>query len=99
MAIEIKGYYKLPGNAESPMINFVVVFDTSFMRKFTRYKSFEKFLNGGNFHITCQQDFEALPEKDMDKHVAKNTKFSNWQEMLDFAMDKYILRKNIYKAH
>ena len=28
----------------------------------------------------------------MDKHVAKNTQFKTWQEMLDFATDKYIAR-------
>lgn len=94
LSIELKGYYKLPGDIEPQLVDFDVVFDTSFMRKFTRYKSFEKFLSGGNFNITCQQDFEALPEATMDKHVMKNTKFSNWQEMLDFATDKYVLRKN-----
>lgn len=94
LSIELKGYYKLPGDTEPKLVDFAVVFDTSFMRNFTRYKSFEKFLSGGKFNITCQQDFEALPEESMDKHVVKNTKFSNWQEMLDFATDKYILRKN-----
>lgn len=29
----------------------------------------------------------------MDKHVAKNTQFKTWQEMLDFATDKYIISK------
>jgi len=94
LSIKIEGYYNLPGNTEPQLVDFSVLFDMSFMRKFTRYKSFEKFLVGGKFNIACQQDFETLPEEQMDRHVAKNTKFSSWQEMLDFATDKYILRKN-----
>ena len=45
------------------------------------------------FNITCQKDFEELPEDLMDKHVSKNTQFKTWQEMLDFATDKYIISK------
>ena len=93
MTIEIKGYYKLPNNPEPQLVEFHKVFSTSFMRKFTRYRNFEKFLQGGNFKIATQQDFEALPEEIMDAHVKKSTKFATWQEMLDFATDKYILQQ------
>ncbi len=93
MSIKIIGYYKLPNELEPQLIDFDKVFDISFMRKYTKYKNFAKFLSGGKFTITCQQDFEDLPEELMDAHVAKNTQFKSWQEMLDFATDKYILRQ------
>jgi len=93
MPIKITGYYKLPNSLEPKLVDFNEVFHTSFMRKFTRYKSFEKFLNGGKFAIKCQQDFEALPEIEMDQHVLQSTKFKSWQEMLDYATDKYILKQ------
>jgi len=93
MPIKITGYYKLPNSLEPKLVDFNEVFHTSFMRKFTRYKSFEKFLNGGKFAIKCQQDFEALPEIEMDQHVIQSTKFKSWQEMLDYATDKYILKQ------
>lgn len=88
MSVKITGYYKLPNEFEPQLIDFDKVFDISFMRKYTKYKTFAKFLSGGKFNITCQKDFEEL----MDKHVAKNTQFKTWQEMLDFATDKYIAR-------
>lgn len=93
MGVKLTGYYKLPNEMDAQLVDFDKLFDMSFMRKYTKYKSFDKFLSGGRFKITCQQDFEDLPEKLMDAHVAKNTKFSSWQEMLDFATDKYIIRK------
>ena len=93
MAVKITGYYKLPNEIEPQLIEFDKVFNISFMRKYTNYKTFAKFLTGGRFNITCQKDFEELPEDLMDKHVSKNTQFKTWQEMLDFATDKYIIRK------
>lgn len=93
MAVKITGYYKLPNEIEPQLIEFDKVFNISFMRKYTDYKTFAKFLTGGKFNITCQKDFEELPEDLMDKHVSKNTQFKTWQEMLDFATDKYIISK------
>lgn len=93
MAVKITGYYKLPNEIEPQLIEFDKVFNISFMRKYTNYKTFAKFLTGGKFNITCQKDFEELPEDLMDKHVVKNTQFKTWQEMLDFATDKYIISK------
>ena len=93
MGVKITGYYKLPNELEPQLIDFDKVFDISFMRKYTKYKNFTKFLNGGKFNITCQKDFEDLPEEIMDRHVAKNTSFKSWQEMLDFATDRYIMHK------
>lgn len=93
MAVKITGYYKLPNEIEPQLIEFDKVFNISFIRKYTNYKTFAKFLTGGKFNITCQKDFEELPEDLMDKHVSKNTQFKTWQEMLDFATDKYIISK------
>ena len=93
MAVKITGYYKLPNEIEPQLIEFDKVFNISFMRKYTNYKTFAKFLTGGRFNITCLIDFEELPEDLMDKHVSKNTQFKTWQETLDFATDKYIISK------
>ena len=77
MAVKITGYYKLPNEIEPQLIEFDKVFNISFMRKYTNYKTFAKFLTGGKFNITCQKDFEELPEDLMDKHVSKNTQLKN----------------------
>ena len=77
MAVKITGYYKLPNEIEPQLIEFDKVFNISFMRKYTKYKTFAKFLTGGKFNITCQKDFEELPEELMDKHVAKKNKIKS----------------------
>ena len=93
----LMGYYQLPNDSQPQLVNFAELFDTKFMRKYTRYRSFEKFLTGSGFSITCQKDFEDLPEEKMDAFVKKATKFSSWQEMLDTATDKHILQHRFSK--
>ncbi len=68
--VKLMGYYQLPGSMPV-QVSFEDLFNTSFMRKYTKYRSFEKFLLGGGFHIEIQQDFEDLPEENMDAHVVK----------------------------
>ena len=43
--VRITGWYQLP-NALPQQVDFAELFDASFMRRFTRYRSFEKFLAG-----------------------------------------------------
>lgn len=93
MAVKITDIINYLMKSNPQLIEFDKVFNISFMRKYTNYKTFAKFLTGGKFNITCQKDFEELPEDLMDKHVSKNTQFKTWQEMLDFATDKYIISK------
>ena len=90
--VKLTGYYQLRGAMPQSVV-FEDLFDKSFMRKYTNYRSFEKFLQGGKFYITSQQDFEALPEEQMDKHVVKATRFGSWKEMIDFATDIYARRQ------
>ena len=63
MAIKITGFYQLPHQTMPELVDFNEVFDTSFMRKYTRFRTFEKFLQGSRFKIENQRDFEALPEE------------------------------------
>lgn len=88
MKVKLTGYYQLPGSMPQ-LVDFDKLFSTSFMRKFTQYRSFDKFLQGGKFNIKSQKDFEALPEELMDAHVRKTTRFHSWAEMIDTATDKY----------
>ena len=46
--VKITGWYQLPGDLPR-QVDFEDLFDTAFMRKHTKYRSFEKFLAGGKF--------------------------------------------------
>lgn len=78
---------------ETKTVSFEELFTQTFMTKYTQFSSFDDFLKAGGFFVETQEDFEAIPDEDIDKHVAKTTKFSDWQTMLDTAVSEYTLKK------
>lgn len=85
-----KGAKELEGNNRVSLLD---LFTSSFMKKHTQYVSFEDFLSAGGFEVNSQEDFEAIPDEDMDAHVAKTTDFSSWEEMLSTAVQYYAAKK------
>lgn len=74
-------------------VSLPVLFSPAFMSQHTRFNSFEDFLSGGGFEVNSQEDFEAIPDDAMDKHVAQTTKFGSWEEMLSTATENYVAKK------
>ncbi|AVK86024.1 hypothetical protein C3943_22260 [Lysinibacillus sp. B2A1] len=69
------------------------LFNPLFMHEHTFFDSFEEFLSDGNFVVETQEDFEAIPEQDLDAHVASKTKFKNWAEMSEQAAGEYAMKQ------
>lgn len=104
MKIEFEGLDELQNNLKQmekaakelekgENVPFSVLFSSTFMNKNTQFNSFEEFLSAGGFEVNSQEDFEAIPDDDMDTHVAKTTKFNSWDEMLSTAGEEYIVKK------
>lgn len=74
-------------------VSFGELFTTSFMRKYTSFSSMDELLAAGGYNIESQEDFEAIPDTEFDKHIAATTKFRNWEEMLSEATTQYVTRK------
>lgn len=74
-------------------ISFGELFSTSFMRKYTSFSSMDELLDAGGFKVESQEDFEAIPDIEFDKHIAAYTKFKNWDEMLSEATSQYVIKK------
>lgn len=74
-------------------IPFDDLFTSYFMHKYTNFSTFDEFLEAGNFVVNSQEDFEAIPETDMDAHVSATAKFSTWKHMLDKATEIYVNKK------
>lgn len=67
------------------VVSLDVLFNESFMRQHSSCKSFEEFLEKGNFQVSTREDIDNLPEELFDRHVARETDFPNWASMLDAA--------------
>ncbi|MFC5704103.1 hypothetical protein ACFPVX_22675 [Cohnella faecalis] len=65
------------------------LFNESFMSKHSGFKSFEEFLEKGNFQVRTQEDVKNIPDELFDRHVARETGFANWEAMLAAATAEY----------
>ena len=60
------------------------------MLKHSRYSSLDALLEAGGFQAKTNKELEAIPQKELDAHIAKNTKFKSWEAMLEEAVDQYV---------
>lgn len=81
---------KLDGKQQIPFDN---LFTRSFMQKHTRYSSIDALLDAGGFHARNNAEFDAIPEKDLDAHIRKTTKFKSWEDMLGEATEEYVRKQ------
>ncbi|CEN21186.1 hypothetical protein [Paraclostridium sordellii] len=76
--------------ANKQSISLDELFTYSFMKDNTNFTSIDELLKSGNFIVNSQEDFESLPEDELDVHIANTTKFSTWNEMFSSASDLYL---------
>lgn len=81
---------ELDGTHEVPLAE---LFTSSFMRKYTNFASFDSLLASGGFHAETSEEFEAIPEELLDKHISATTRFKSWKEMLGKASELYVSKK------
>ena len=79
--------------SQTKRISFEELFPASFMQKYTSFSSMDELLDAGGFKVESQEDFEAIPDIEFDKHIAANTRFKSWEDMLDEATSQYAAKK------
>jgi uncharacterized protein YcnI len=65
------------------------LFNETFMSKHSSFKSFDEFVEKGNFHVKVQEDINNIPDELFDRHVARETGFADWKSMLETATKEY----------
>lgn len=75
---------------EEREVSFEELFTEEFMEENTDFSSIDDLLEAGGFHADTNEEFEAIPEDELDAHVAKTTRFETWEEMLSEATEQYI---------
>ena len=50
------------------------LFTSKFMQQYTQFESIEELLSSGGFEVNSEEDYEAIPDEDIDAHVVKTTK-------------------------
>jgi hypothetical protein len=65
------------------------LFNESFMIKHSSFKSFQEFLEKGNFQVKTREDINNIDAELFDRHIVRGTDFTNWKSMLDTATQEY----------
>ncbi|MNH75605.1 hypothetical protein D3C73_278490 [compost metagenome] len=78
---------------EESEVSFEILFNETFMAKYTSRRSFDDFLTYGGFIVNSQEGFEAIPDDEFDAYVKKETKFDSWEEMQETAMGEYVAKQ------
>ena len=87
----LKGMEKKAQNLQvTHQIPFNELFTPSFMIKNTKFSSIDEFIEAGNFK---EESFEDIPAIVLNNHIAANSCFKNWDEMIDKATSLYVAKK------
>lgn len=81
---------ELDGQHEVP---FSELFPASFMQKHSAFESFDELLEAGGFVVNSPEDFEAIPDDEFDRHIARVTDFDDWESMMEQASADYVERQ------
>jgi len=69
------------------------LFPRAFMRKYTRYGSFDEMVKGSGFKVENEEDFTAIPDADWDRLVKSVTRFESWHAMREQATADWSAKK------
>ncbi len=76
---------------EKRNVSFDELFTQSFMQNCSSFSSIYDLLKAGGFKVTCQKDFDKIPDSKLDNYIAKCTTYDSWEDMLDDATELYML--------
>ena len=79
--------------SQTNQVPFDELFTDSFMRKYTAFSSIDELLDAGGFKVESSEDFESIPDAELDKHIASNTNFKSWEDMLGEAVSLFAAKK------
>ena len=93
----IKDLDQLAKNAESLSgtheVSLGELLTSDFIQSCSSYSSVDEMLNAGGFYIESIEDFEAIPEKELDAHISQTTHYASWEDMLGKATEAYVASK------
>ena len=98
-SFKIKGLDKFQRELErktkavSGTYSFDELFPDSYIRSVSRFSSLSEMLENNPEKITDAESFKQADQATLDQFIAKETKFANWQEMLNDAGSKAIAQR------
>jgi len=64
-----------------------------FMQQNTKFASFDDMLAASGFKAETQAEFEAIPDKEWNAFIARETEFADWQSILSEAGAEWVKKE------
>lgn len=80
----------LEGENQVPLSELLT---TDFLRRNTQFQTLEELFKASGFSVLSQEDFEKIPDAEWNAFIAKHTRFSNWNQMLEAAVKEWTARQ------
>lgn len=104
MRIEMKGFnelqkrlqdmqkaaQELDGQQNVPLTELL---SEEFISEHTSLSNLEEFFENGEFKFKTREEFDAIPQAQLDEYVRSVSNFEDWEEMLGSATKEYISKK------
>lgn len=74
-------------------LSFKELFADSFMEENTDFSNLDEMFETFGYSNFTQEEFDMIPDEEIDLKVSKSTNFNSWQEMLSTAGEIYVLKK------
>lgn len=74
-------------------VTFDELFNVKFMTEYTEFVTIVDMFGSSSFKVDDEEDFDNIPEEELDKFIRDHTRFSSWKEMINKAAEDYIIRK------
>lgn len=74
-------------------VPFEELFPRSFMRQYTDAKNIDKFFRNSPWDTETQEDFESIPETELDRYVDEHSRFRTWEQMKNEAGSELVKRR------
>lgn len=81
-----KNAKELDGNHNIPLGDLM---NEKFMSKNTKFATIDDFFENSPFTVETDEDFDSIDKDELDEYVQENTKFSSWEDMLEYATEFY----------
>jgi hypothetical protein len=69
------------------------VFPGDFMKKFTKFSSFDELLRSGGLVINSKEDLEKIAVNELNTLIKNQSTFKSWEEMLETAIQEWTSRE------
>ena len=64
-----------------------------FISKYSNFNDIANLFEKSGFNIENKEDFEAIPDDQLNEFITNNTSFNSWEEMQKKAMEEYVKEK------